>query len=151
VDLPAVNTPQFDWARAHTPHTPRPMGKPIEPEVVADAVFRAARGSWREYWLGLPTITLIIANTVLPGYLDRYLARKAISGQQTRSPVGPDRRDNLDQPVTPLHRTRGSFSAEASSRAPMLPGEVGRLGIIAAGAMLFFVLGAALRALPRGR
>ena len=43
VELPAVNTPQFDWARAHIPHTPRPMGNPVEPEVVADAVFRVAQ------------------------------------------------------------------------------------------------------------
>lgn len=53
IDLPAVNTPQFDWARAHVDHAPRPMGTPIEPEVVADAVFRATDGSAREYWLGL--------------------------------------------------------------------------------------------------
>ena len=79
VDLPAVNTPQFDWARTHLAHTPRPMGKPIEPEVVADAVFRAARGTWREYWLGLPTLLTIIGNTVLPGYLDRYFARTAVA------------------------------------------------------------------------
>src|SRR6185437_8563557 len=68
VELPAVNTPQFDWARAHIAHTPRPMGVPVEPEVVADAVFRAAQGSSREYWLGLQTILTIIGNTVAPAY-----------------------------------------------------------------------------------
>ncbi|HEX4097849.1 MAG TPA: SDR family oxidoreductase, partial [Caulobacteraceae bacterium] len=31
VELPAVNTPQFDWARAHLDRQPRPMGRPIEP------------------------------------------------------------------------------------------------------------------------
>jgi NAD(P)-dependent dehydrogenase (short-subunit alcohol dehydrogenase family) len=151
VDLPAVNTPQFDWARVHMRHTPRPMGKPIEPEVVADAVFRAAAGPWREYWLGVPTMMLIIGNTVLPGLLDRYLARNAVGGQQTKALVDPDRRDNLDGPVTPLHRTRGSFSAEASLNAPMVPAEVARVGVVAAGALLFFALGVALRASPRGR
>ncbi|MGH6675039.1 MAG: SDR family oxidoreductase, partial [Xanthobacteraceae bacterium] len=151
VDLPAVNTPQFDWARVHLRHTPRPMGRPIEPEVVADAVLRASHGSWREYWLGIPTIMLIVGNTVLPGLLDRYLARKAVGGQQTKALATAERRDNLDQPVTPLHRTRGSFSAEASSRAPMVPAEVARVGVVCAGALLFFVLGAALRAIPRGR
>jgi NAD(P)-dependent dehydrogenase (short-subunit alcohol dehydrogenase family) len=151
VDLPAVNTPQFDWARVHMRHTPRPMGKPIEPEVVADAVFRAARGSWREYWLGLPTALLIVGNTVLPGLLDRYLARNAVTGQQTPELAGPDRPDNLEAPVTPLHRTRGSFSAEASALAPMVPAEVARVGVVAAGALLFFVLGAALRGRPRRR
>ena len=31
VELPAVNTPQFDWARVHIPNAPRPVGKPIRP------------------------------------------------------------------------------------------------------------------------
>jgi hypothetical protein len=151
IDLPAVNTPQFDWARVHIGHTPRPMGQPIEPEVVADAVFRAVRGTWREYWLGVPTMQLIIGNTVLPGLLDRYLARNAVSGQQTKEIVAPKRRDNLDQPITPLHRTRGAFTAEASSHAPMVPAEVARVGVVAAGALLFFTMGAAWNALRRWR
>ena len=127
VDLPAVNTPQFDWARAHLPHTPRPMGTPIEPEVVADAVFRAAHGSWREYWLGLPTLLTIVANTVLPGYLDHYLARTAVAGQQTKTLLPPGRRDNLDRPVGYLHRTRGSFTAEAGTHARLFPGPGGEV------------------------
>jgi NAD(P)-dependent dehydrogenase (short-subunit alcohol dehydrogenase family) len=151
VDLPAVNTPQFDWARVHMRHAPRPMGQPIEPEIVADAVFRAVRGSWREYWLGLPTMMLIVGNTVLPGLLDRYLAKNAVAGQQTKAVVGPDRRDNLDAPITSLHRTRGSFSAEASLHAPMVPAELARIGTVAAGALLFFTLGVALRSWPRRR
>jgi NAD(P)-dependent dehydrogenase (short-subunit alcohol dehydrogenase family) len=145
VDLPAVNTPQFDWARVHTKHKPRPMGAPIEPEVVADAVFRAARGRWREYWLGFPTFETIVANTVLPGYLDRYLARKAVQGQQTDQAVQPGRQDNLDGPVHALHRTRGSFSAESKSGAILLPAPLARLGVVAAGALAFFLLGRAGR------
>jgi NAD(P)-dependent dehydrogenase (short-subunit alcohol dehydrogenase family) len=141
VDLPAVNTPQFDWARVHIAHQPRPMGRPIEPEVVANAVFKAAGGRWREYWLGFPTLETIIANTVWPGFLDRYLARKAVAGQQTDTPVQPDRRDNLDEPVTDLHRTRGSFSGEAESHAVLVPAPMMRLGVVAAGALAFLVLG----------
>jgi len=151
IDLPAVNTPQFDWARVHMERTPRPMGRPIEPEVVANAVFRAVRGTWREYWLGLPTVQLIIGNTVLPGLLDRYLAKNAIGGQQTKQIVAPERRDNLDQPVTSLHRTRGSFTVEASSHSLMLPGEVARVGVVAAGALLFFAAGVVWGALRRAR
>lgn len=146
IDLPAVNTPQFDWARAHTSRTPRPMGRPIEPETVADAVFRSVDGTWREYWLGMPTLATILGNTVWPGYLDRYLARKAFDGQQTGERVTRDRRDNLDRPVRELHRTRGSFSAEAGSRAALVPAELARIGTVAAGALLFFALGAGLRA-----
>ena len=150
VELPAVNTPQFDWARAHTRHTPRPMGRPVEPEVVADAVFRVSRGSWREYWLGLPTILLILGDFVLPGALDHYLARTAISGQQTKTPLEPSRPDNLEHPVRPLHRVRGSFSSEAENSAPLVIGEVARLGTVAAGALVFFIAGAFYGGMRRG-
>ena len=142
VDLPAVNTPQFDWARVHIRHTPRPMGRPVEPEVVADAVFRSAERSWREYWLGWPTLLTIVGNAVLPGYFDHCLARKAVGGQQTTRIVSPERRDNLDEAVAGLHRTRGSFGAEAGEWAPLVPGEVARAGVVAAGAALFFAIGA---------
>src|SRR5262249_10285924 len=107
VDLPAVNTPQFDWARVHIRNNPRPMGRPVEPEVVADAVFRVAQGTAREYWLGLQTFVTILANAVAPAFLDRYLATHAIAGQQTQTLVEPEREDNLNHPITPLHRTRG--------------------------------------------
>ena len=145
IDLPAVNTPQFDWARIHLGHTPRPMGTPIEPERVADAVFRVAKSGGREYWLGIPTILTIIGNTVLPGFLDRYLARTAVTGQQTETRATSARRDNLDAPVTELHRTRGSFGAETGSLAPLVPAEAARIGVVVLGAALFFALGASVR------
>ena len=143
VELPAVNTPQFDWARARIPRMPRPMGTPVEPEVVADAVFRAARGSSREYWLGWQTILTILGNTIAPAYLDRYLARKAVAGQQTSTPVSIGRDDNLNHPVTALHRTRGSFSAGASLHALLVEGELTRVASVLVAAALFFALGAA--------
>ena len=152
VELPAVNTPQFDWARVHIGRSPRPMGRPVQPEVVADAVFRVARGRWREYWLGTPTILTIVANAAFPGLLDRYLARKAVEGQQTARPIPYGRRDNLDEPLANFHRTRGSFSSEVISRAPLVTGELVRVGIVAAVAFAGFLLGVAVKARrgPRG-
>ncbi|KWV57053.1 short-chain dehydrogenase [Bradyrhizobium macuxiense] len=143
VELPAVNTPQFDWARAHMPRGPRPMGVPVEPEVVADAVFRVAEGSSREYWLGLQTILTILGNSVVPAYLDRYFARKAVAGQQTSTPLPAGREDNLDHPVTALHRTRGSFSVGSSLHALLVEGELARAACVGAGAAIFFAAGAA--------
>jgi NAD(P)-dependent dehydrogenase (short-subunit alcohol dehydrogenase family) len=151
VELPAVNTPQFDWARAHIRHTPRPMGRPVEPEVIANAVFRVAHGRWREYWIGMPTLLTILGNTILPGLLDRYLARTAFGGQQTDRPIRAGRRDNLETPVTELHRTRGSFDAEATSRAPLVPGEVVRVGVAALAALAFVGLGVGVGRWSRGR
>jgi len=142
VELPAVNTPQFDWARAHIARAPRPMGVPVEPEVAADAVYRAAQGSSREYWLGLQTILTILGNTIAPAYLDRYLARKAVAGQQTATPLFVGRADNLHRPVTALHRTRGSFSAGSSLHALLVQGELARTACVLIGAALFFAAGA---------
>ena len=146
IDVPAVNTPQFDWARIHIDHPPRPMGRPVEPEAVAAAVFAAAEGTWREYWLGLPTLLTILGNAVLPGLLDKYLARHAITGQEQPQRVPAGRRDNLDRPITALHRTRGSFDKEAGSTAMFVPGEVARLGAVIAGATAFLCLGACIGA-----
>ena len=149
VDLPAVNTPQFDWARAHTAREPRPMGRPIEPEVVADAVLRAIHGRGREYWLGGTTILAIVGNMVAPAFMDHYLAAKAVEGQMRQERVAADRRDDLDAPVHDLHRTRGSFSNGAANSAVLVPAGLTRIGIIAAGAAAFFALGMASAARRR--
>jgi hypothetical protein len=86
--------------------------------------------------------------------LDRYLAHKAVEGQQTPRPVPYGRRDNLDKPITDLHRTRGSFGAESGSWAPLVIGEFARVGVVAAIALTGFALGAAVglfRARPARR
>jgi NAD(P)-dependent dehydrogenase (short-subunit alcohol dehydrogenase family) len=131
VELPAINTPQFDWARTHLAREPRPVPPVFQPERAAKAVFRAARGSWREYWLGSGTIEAILGNTLLPGWLDHYVASNAYEAQATCEPVRPGRKDNLDEPVRGLHRTRGSFGAEARSLAVDLPGPLMRVGAVA--------------------
>jgi len=133
VHLPAVNTPQFDWARTHMARQPRPVPPVIQPEVAADAIYRAAHEYKREYWLGLSTAEVILANMIGPAYLDRYLARAAYKGQMTDRPVKRTRRDNLVEPVHDLHRTRGSFGNEAASNALMLPGPAMRLAAVATG------------------
>jgi NAD(P)-dependent dehydrogenase (short-subunit alcohol dehydrogenase family) len=127
VELPAVNTPQFDWARTHMPKQPRPVPPVVQPEVIAEWVFRAALHPPREYWIGVSTMKAILANMVIPGFLDRYLAKNTFTQQETSVPVPAARKDNLMTPVHGLHRTRGSFSNEAADTAVTLPGPVARL------------------------
>ncbi len=142
IDLPAVNTPQFDWGRTHMARRPRPMGRPVRPQAVAEAVYRAAHGRWGRYWLGGSTALTVIGSLVAPGFLDRYLV-KAVEGQERAELVEPERRDNLDAPVEILHRTDGSFAREAKPEAALIPDEAARLAVVAAGAAVFFALGAA--------
>jgi len=127
VQLPAVNTPQFDWARTHMPRQPRPVPPVVEPEAIAEIIFRTALQPRREVWIGLNTLKAVLGNMVLAGYLDRYLARHAYDEQETSVPVAPDREDNLMKPVGKLHRTRGSFGNEAANRVMSLPGPAARL------------------------
>jgi NAD(P)-dependent dehydrogenase (short-subunit alcohol dehydrogenase family) len=127
IELPAVNTPQFDWARTHMPHRPRPVPPVVEPEVIAEVLFRAALRPTREYWIGLSTLKAILANMVMPGYLDRYLAKHTFDHQETKEPVSPDRKNNLMTPVHELHRTRGSFGGEAADSALTVLGPAARL------------------------
>ncbi len=87
MELPAVNTPQFDWARTHMPRQPRPVAPVVQPEVIARAVFDAVQHPRREYWIGWSTLKVILGNIVLPAFLDRYLAKVAFQGQETRRPL----------------------------------------------------------------
>jgi hypothetical protein len=103
----------------------------FQPERAAKAIFRAAHGGWREYWLGTSTVEAILANTLLPGLLDRYLAHNGYEAQETPEPVAVDRRDNLVDTVSGLHRTRGSFGAEARNITIDLPGPIMRIGAVA--------------------
>ncbi len=147
VQLPAVNTPQFDWARNRLPRQPRPVAPVIQPEVAAHAILKAAIGRQREYWLGFSTIKAILANMIAPGMLDRYLARTAYRAEQRRVLADPAKPDNLDTPVTALHRTRGSFGAESHSRAMLASEGEARLLFSAAGLGAIALLG---RAIYRG-
>jgi short-subunit dehydrogenase len=144
MELPAMNTPQFDWARTRVAKQPKPLGTIYQPEAVAETVFRAAIKRPREYWIGLSTILTVIGNMVAPDFMDYYLAKKAVKGQQTDEPVAPDRRDNLLAPVTPLHRTRGHFGQEAKGKVWYVSGQAARAALFTTGALLFFALGGAL-------
>ena len=109
LELPAMNTPQFDWARTHRAHQPKPMGTIYQPEAAAEAVLRAARTGAPEYWVGTSTLLTIVGNMIAPKFMDWFLARTAVNGQDTKRLVQPERRDNLADPITDLHRTHGSF------------------------------------------
>ena len=135
VELPAVNTPQFSWARTHMGHEPRPVPPVVQPEVIAEGVYRMALDPRRELWIGWSTIKAILGNMLMPEFLDRYLAHYVVAAQQTRAPVAPMRRDNLMEPIHHLHRTRGSFDREASPSAVSIAGPVARLAPVAAGAL----------------
>lgn len=139
VQLPAHNTPQFDWSRNKMQYRPQPVPPIHTPAVAARAIVRAATDAPRELWLGRASFQAIIGNMFMPGLLDRMMAKQAWSGQLTDEPVSNGQPDNLFQPVEGLHRIEGRFGDRTQDKALGLSAAtVGKLA--AAGLALAAVL-----------
>jgi hypothetical protein len=136
VQMPGVNTPQFDWIRAKLPGQPRPVGKVYQPEIAGRAIYFAAHDGRKEMLVGLPTIEAVWGNKVASSMMDDYLAATGFASQQRPERVSPDRKDNLFQPVAGDHRAHGSFDREAvdSSAELWVSEHKTELGLAALGA-----------------
>jgi NAD(P)-dependent dehydrogenase (short-subunit alcohol dehydrogenase family) len=118
VQLPAMNTPQFDWVKSRLPREPQPVPPIYEPEIAADAIVWAATHRRREPSVGGPTVAAIVGNKIAPGLFDRYLAKTGYDSQQTDQPVDPNRRDNLWAPLPGDHGAHGRFAARSTKSSP---------------------------------
>ncbi|HZK92209.1 MAG TPA: SDR family oxidoreductase [Stellaceae bacterium] len=114
VHLPAINTPQFDWALNKMGKRPQPVPPIFQPEVPARAIVDAGlHPRRREVWVGLPTVKAIIANKLAPGLLDRYLAKAGYSGQLTDEPLPADAPVNLFKTADGDYGAHGRFDDRA--------------------------------------
>jgi short-subunit dehydrogenase len=149
VQLPGVNTTQFNWCRSKMPDHPQPVPPIYQPEIPAEAVYWAAHHRRRELWVGYSAVQAIVGGALAPTFADIYLARTGISGQQIPGhPVDPDRPDNLFEPQPQLAATHGIFDDKAKTRSPELWTATHRrmLGAVAAaGALVGAGVAAALR------
>jgi NAD(P)-dependent dehydrogenase (short-subunit alcohol dehydrogenase family) len=115
VILAALNTPQFDWAKTAIARRPRPVGTIFQPEVAARAIAWAARHPRRELYVGGPSVKALLANAVMPGFVDHLLARKAWQGQWSDEPLPAHVEDNLHHPVRADFGAHGRFDDVARS------------------------------------
>jgi short-subunit dehydrogenase len=113
VDLPAVNTPQFDWALNKMGVKAKPVAPIFEPEVPARAIFFAATHKRREVWVGFPTVKAILANRIAPNLIDRYLAKAGYEGQLTDEKLAADAPANLFDAVPGDYGAHGRFDAQS--------------------------------------
>jgi NAD(P)-dependent dehydrogenase (short-subunit alcohol dehydrogenase family) len=120
VQLPAVNTPQFDWVLNRLPEHPQPVPPIYQPEVIARQIAYAAdHPRRREYVVGGSAVATIFGNRLAPALLDRYLGRTGYGSQQTGRPTRPDRPANLWEPADGEggrdFGTHGSFDQRATA------------------------------------
>lgn len=113
VQLPALNTPQFDWVKSRLPRKAQPVPPLYQPEVAADAIVWAAHHPERELWVGAPVVKAILADRTMPARADRWLARKGYESQQTNEAEDRERPDNLWKPVPGNYGAHGRFDAVA--------------------------------------
>lgn len=113
VDLPAVNTPQFDWAMNKMGRKAQPVAPIFQPEVPARAILFAAEHPRRDIWVGFPTVKAILANRIAPGLIDRYLASSGYKGQLTQKLLPADAPANLFEPVKGDYGAHGRFDGKA--------------------------------------
>jgi short-subunit dehydrogenase len=113
VQLPALNTPQFDWVKSRLARRVQPVPPLYQPEVAANAIVWAAHHPDREVWVGAPVVKAILADRTMPGRADRWLAANGYERQQTREREHAGRPDNLWKPVPGNHGAHGRFDALA--------------------------------------
>ncbi len=117
VQLPAMNTPQFDWALTKMKNKAQPVPPIYQPEVAARAVVFAAFNDRREIWLGGPTWQAILANRIAPRLIDRYLARIGFSSQVRNELLPADAPANLFETVPGRQGAHGGFDQQARNSA----------------------------------
>jgi short-subunit dehydrogenase len=128
LQLPAVDTPQFNWARNRMGLKPRPVAPVFAPEDIAEIAFKAARHAPREIWIGWPTLKLIAGAIAAPGYLDRYLAKAGFEGQVTAEKE-TDPEGNLFEAKANGHVARGRFTNEAKPAPTAFDPALIRVGV----------------------
>jgi hypothetical protein len=112
VQMPAMNTTQFNWVKNRMPDDTQPVPPIFEPEIAAKVVLAAgmAKRPRREYWVGTPTVEAIIGQKFFPGLLDRYLGMTGYKSQQIQNePRNPNSPNNLYAYGPGVHSARGKF------------------------------------------
>src|SRR3954468_3242355 len=119
VQLPGLNTPQFDWVRTRLHKHPQPVPPIYQPEVAARAIAYAAEHPRRELWVGGSTVYTILGEKFVSTAMDIYLGRTNEQGQEADIPIDPsERTDNLFSPPPGDPGAHGIFDDKAHPRSP---------------------------------
>jgi NAD(P)-dependent dehydrogenase (short-subunit alcohol dehydrogenase family) len=118
VDMPALNTIQFNWVKSRLPNHPMPVAPIFQPEVGARAVADVAERPRSRTWVGESTVATILGNRFGARLLDRLLAKSAYDGQQDASKTEAMLPSNLYAPVAGDHGAHGIFDGEARTSSP---------------------------------
>ncbi len=120
VDMPALNTIQFNWVKSQLPHHPQPVAPIYQPEVGAVAIADVADVPRRRTWVGESTVGTVLGNRFGARFLDWYLSRTAWDGQQAPQKSEPMLENNLYAPTEGDFGAHGIFDDEAHATSPQV-------------------------------
>ena len=121
VQLPGLNTPQFNWNLSKMPEHPMPVPPVFQPELPARAVAYLAEHPRRNMWVGVSTAYTILGERLAPRLLDWYLGRTGVKSQQTDQDL-PRLGSNVFEPrdQTEDQGAHGGFDDKAHAADPQL-------------------------------
>ncbi len=143
VQLPAINTPQFDWARTRLDTHAQPAPPIFQPEVAADAVMRAIDTDAREILVGRSVLQLMAGNMMFPNLVEKQLKKMGVDAQRADE-MPKTGLDNLDSPAPFPARAHGAFDHKAEDSGIIVDGDVARKTLVFGGAALLLAVGAFL-------
>lgn len=113
----SINTPFF--TNAMNKLSVKPQGAPpvYQPDVVAECVLYAAENPVRDLFAGGAAKMMATSQVLMPGVVDKMLARGGIPAQETDETASGDVTGNLFEPSDD-DRIEGDFSNKASGFSP---------------------------------
>ena len=144
VDMPGMNTTQFDWVQSVLPKHAQPVPPIYQPELGAAVVVDTAIKPRRRTWVGESTVFTIIGNRFGSRIADHQLKSSGYKGQQAED-VGPSTvPTNLWTPAPGDRGAHGAFDRRALSRSPQVWAIRHRPATIAIGTAALGALAASL-------
>ncbi|WP_226040329.1 SDR family oxidoreductase [Natrinema sp. DC36] len=144
VQMPAMNTPQFEWSKSRMPKKPQPVPPIYQPEVAARAITWTVDRGKDELWVGRSTVKAILGNRLIPRRLDNMLASGGYDSQLTGEPTDPDRENNLHEPLSGDFGAHGPFDDRARDRSYQLQASMHRRAIALLAALAAVIVSAFL-------
>ena len=116
-----IDTPYFQHAKNYMAVEPKPPAPVYAPEVVANAILRAAEHPVRDITIGGGGRLLTALGTAMPRLTDFYMERAMFDSQRSDVPAG-ERPDNLYVHAPEEGRERGQYSGHVMRSSAVYPG-----------------------------
>ncbi|MFY9808341.1 MAG: SDR family oxidoreductase [Pseudonocardiaceae bacterium] len=142
VQLPGVNTPQFNWNLSKMPRHPMPVPPIFQPELAARAIVFLAEHPRRNMWVGIATAYTILGERLAPKLLDLYLGKSGVQSQQTDQDA-PRLGSNVFEPQDDRadQGAHAAFDAKAHGKDPVSWASMHRAALLSGTAGLVALAG----------